>query len=388
VPTAVCETIINSGGIEVAIAPPFSLTVRDTAFPAEAIVPEDEAWDYPADRSGAAVWVCGTVVNYVIGLEPTPENEALVTDLTPGDEIRLQLTNGAVLLFRFAERGEVPAGDEEALSQNAPRLTLILAEGDTWQTATADYVAEAESMEPPPTEGSAQPSQPVQAGDARVTVSRGHTQRIDDLPPSTMYYLVEFSVANEGDTPLAIDRFSMKLEDSMGNTYLLSPPASVAGDFGPLSGEIAPGASAQGSAGYLVPDPLPTGPLIWTFSPRAGSEAQARVSIPYEGEVEDELSVAQMDVALNDAFFSTDGATLILEGEIRNRGTGSVTIDEEDISLSSSAGLSELILAAPLLPWTIEPGEMQVIELQYQSPDASTALLELMGYSFEIGGLR
>jgi hypothetical protein len=387
-PTAVCETIISSGDIEVSIAPPISLTVKDTTFPAEPIVPEDEAWNYPADRPGTAVWVCGTVINYVIGLEPTPENETMVTGLTPGDEIRLQLSNGAVLLFRFAGRGEVPAGDEEALAQNQPRLTLILSEGDTWQTATADYVAEAESMEPPPPEASAQPSQPVQVGDARVTVNRGYVRRTDDVPPGTMYYLVEFSVDNEGASPLAIDRFSMKLEDSMGNTYLLSPPASEAGDFGPLRGEVAPGNSAQGSAGYLVPDPLPSGPLIWTFSPRAGSEAQASVSIPYEGGAGDEPSVTQADVAVNDAFFSSDGNTLILEGEIRNTGTAPLTIEEEDISLSSSAGLSELIVAAPLLPWTIEPDETQVIELQYQRPDASTVLLELVGYSFEINGLQ
>jgi hypothetical protein len=387
-PTAICETIISSGDVEVSIALPVSLTVRDTTFPMEPIIPETEAWSYPPDRSGTAVWVCGTVINYVIGLEPTPENGTLITDLTPGDEIRLQLNSGRVLLFRFAGRGEVPAGDEGALGQQQPGVTLILAEGETWQTATAEYVAEAESIEPPPTGATAQPGQPVQLDDARVTVSRGHVVRTDDVPPGTMYYVVEFLIDNEGEAPLAIDRFSMKLKDSMGNTYLLSPPASEAGEFGPLGGEIAPGDSGQGSAGYLVPDPLPTGPLTWTFSPRGGSGAQASVSIPYEGGPGDEPSVAQADISIIDAFFSSDGSTLILEGEVRNAGTASLTIEEEDISLSSSAGLSELNMSAPLLPWTIEPGQVQVIELQYDRPDASTVLLELLGYSFEIGGLQ
>ena len=44
--------------------------------------------------------------------------------------------------------------------------------------------------------------------------------------------------------------------------------------------------------------------------------------------------------------------------------------------------------AAPRLPWTIQPGESQVIELQYEKPDAPTALLTVLGYSFEIRGLR
>jgi hypothetical protein len=361
--------------------------VKDAAFPVEPIIPQDQAWNYPQDRSGIAVWVCGTVVNYIIGLEPTVDNETLVTNLTPGDEIKLQLTSGAVLPFRFAGREEVTAGDEDALAQQQPRLTLVLTESGTWQIATADYVAEAESMEPPPSEGSAQLGQPVQLGDARVTVTRGHEQRSDDLTPGTMYYLVEYSVENVGETPLATDRFSMKLKDSMGNTYLLSPPGSAAGESGPLSGEISPGASAQGTAGYLVPDPLQAGTLLWVFSPHAGSEAQASVSISYEGEAGGEPSVAQVDVTLDDAFFGNDGNTLILEGVVHNTGTAPLIIEAADISLSSSAGLGELITEAPPLPWTIEPGARQVIELQYQRPDASTVLLELLGYSFEIDGL-
>jgi hypothetical protein len=387
-PPPSCETIISSGDVEVSVALPTLLTLRDTPFPVEPIVPEGDVWSYPADRSATAVWVCGTVINYVIGLEPTPENETLVTSLTPGDEVTLQLTSGAVLPFRFAGRGEVVAGDADALTQQQPRLTLVLTQGDTWQIATADYVAEAESIEPPPSGTLVQLGQPAQIGEAVVIVNRGHVERVEDLPPGTMYYVVEYSVENRGETPLTIDGYSMKLQDGVGNAYLLSPPGSEAGDFGPLSGEIAPGSSAQGSAGYLVPDPLPDGPLVWSFSSRAEPGAQANVSIPYESEAGGEPSVERAEVALTDAFFSSDGNTLILEGEVRNTGTETLNIEEGDIRLSSSAGLSDLFLAAPPLPWAIEPGQRQVIELQYQRPGASTVLLELLGYSFEIGGLQ
>jgi hypothetical protein len=312
----------------------------------------------------------------------------LVTDLTPGDEIKLQLTGGAVLPFRYAGREDVTAGDEDALAQQQPGLTLVLAESGTWQIAMADYAAEAESLEPPSTEGSAQLGQPVQVGGARVTVNRGHEERSGDLAPGTMYYLVEYTVENVGQTPLEPDQFSMTLSDGAGNTYLLSPPASGAGEFGRPSGEIAPGASAQGSAGYLVPDPLQAGTLLWVFSPRAGSTALGSVSIPYAGEAGMEPSVAQVGVTVTDAFFSGDGNTLILEGEVQNTGTEPVTIEAADISLSSSAGLGELTSEAPPLPWTIEQGETRVIELQYQRPDASSVLLEILGYSFEIDGLQ
>jgi hypothetical protein len=49
--------------------------------------------------------------------------------------------------------------------------------------------------------------------------------------------------------------------------------------------------------------------------------------------------------------------------------------------------MSDLFVAAPPLPWTVGPGEGQIIELQYDTPDAPTVLLTLVGYSFEIGNL-
>jgi hypothetical protein len=180
----------------------------------------------------------------------------------------------------------------------------------------------------------------------------------------------------------------MRLRDELGNTYLISPSASGAGEFGPLSGEIEPGASAQATAGYLVPHPLPPGSLTWIFSPRPGTEAQARIAIPYESAIDNPPSTAQVDVTVDDAFFSSDGNTLIIVGEVRNGGADPVTVKPADITLSSSSGTGQLVMAAPSLPWSIGPGQAQVIELQYQRPAASTVLLELLGYTFEIGGLQ
>jgi hypothetical protein len=93
-------------------------------------------------------------------------------------------------------------------------------------------------------------------------------------------------------------------------------------------------------------------------------------------------------VTVTDAFVDDEGNVLIIVGEVRNGGTEPLTVEMADVTLSSSAGASELIMTAPPLPWSIEPGQAQVIELQYQRPDASAALLELLGYSFEIAGLQ
>jgi len=385
-PVPRCETIISSGDSEVSVALPVSLTVGGAVYPVEPIVPQQDAWVYPAGRSGTGVWVCGTIINYVVGLQPTQANQELIGSLTPGSDLTLELSSGVALHFRFAERRDMEPGADEALSQQQPRLTVVLPGVESWQVAFADYAAEAESVARPPVGVTAEVGQPVDVGRARVTVSRGHVERNTDQASATAYYLVAFTVENTGDSPLPTDAFSAELQDSIGNMYLVSAAASEVGEFGPLSGEIQPGESAQGNAGYLVPDPLPAGELTWVFSPSPGAPT-ARVKIPYEGGTPDGIPV-QPEVMVMDAFLGDDGSTLIIEAEVRNRGTEALMVERADVRLSSSAGLSELTTEAPPLPWTIGPGERQVIELQYPKPDASTVLLELLGYSFEIGGLN
>ena len=385
---ASCETIVSSGDVQVAVSLPISLTVGGAPFPVVAIVSEEGGWTRPAGYPGTAAWICGTVVNYVVVLEPVPENESLLAGLRPGDEIKMYLANSVVLLFRFVEQREVAANDAGVLEQIRPRLTLIVErDGDTWQVATADYVAEAEPVEPP-SASAVQLGLPVRVGDAQVTAIRGYAERGgSDLPPGTMYYLVEFSVENVGTVPLDATAFNMQLQDSVGNVYLFSPAASAAGEHGPPSGEIAPGTTMQGTAGYLVPEALAGPTLIWTFSPWPGSELRANVSIPYESEAEPAAG-GQAEVTVTDVFLSGSGDALIIEGEIQNVGEQPLTVKLDDISLTSSAGMGDLRMAAPPLPWTIQPGDTQVIELQYTTPEASAALLALLGYSFEVQGLK
>jgi hypothetical protein len=385
-----CETIISSGDVEVTVSLPVSLSGGMRALPVTPVVPQETFWRYPPEFSGPAAWICGTVVNYVIELDPTPENQALLAELRPGDELRLHLSNGTTLLFRFTERQATPAADAGTLAQLHPRLTLILPESEAlWQVALAEYVAEAEK---PPVEAGpvAQVGQTVRIGDVQLAVNRSYTERdAAGLEPGTMYYLIEFSLENVSDDLLDTDAFTMKLQDGVGNEYLLSPVASNAGEYGMLEGSIAPGGKAIATAGYLVPIELQGPNLTWTFSPQATSTLRASVRIPYETRAVEPppATAVQAAVGVTDAFLSRDGETLIIEGEIENLGSEDLTVTLDDLKLTSSAGIGELRLAAPPLPWTIQPGKTQVIELQYAKPEAKAALIALLGYSFEIQGL-
>ena len=389
-PQQSCETIISSDDVQVAASLPVSLTLGGEPFPIVAIVSGEQGWTYPSGHTGAAAWVCGTVVNYVVGLEPTPENETTLIGLRPGDEIKMHLSSGTVLVFRFVERRETEANEASVFDQMRPRLTLVLEKQDgAWQVAEADYASEIEQI-PPSTGTLTPPGQPVRVGDAQVTVTEGHVERdAADLLAGTMYYLVEFSVENVGIAPLDASAFNMQLQDDVGNIYLLSPTASEAGANGSLGGEIGTGSVMQGTAGYLVPETLVGPALIWTFSPRLGS-ALASVSIPYEASVEQPSVGERAEVTLDEdgTFLSSDGGNLVIGGQVHNVGEVPITVELSDISLTSSAGMSALVSNAPRLPWTLQPGETQVFELQYDTPAASTALLTLLGYSFEIRGVR
>lgn len=382
-----CVVSVGSDDAQQPVPLPVSLTIESRVFPVVATLPSGGRWGFPEGYPGAAAWVCGSVVNYLLQLEDTPDSRAVLESLAPGGSLALRLSNGTDLRFRVGEKREVKAYDPATLAQARPSLTLILplAE-DAWQIVTAEYAAEAETSTAP-VNALAQPNQPVQVGDVRVTVSHGHIVRTGiALQPGTVAYVVEFTLQNTGAEALRADDVVMKLQDGSGNWYLPSFEASAVGERGPFVGELAPGATTSASVGYLVPETL-TGPtLLWTFAPQADAVLLALVAIPYESGPA-AAAEGQFTAAVTDAFLTADRRTLIIEGEIRNTGQTPVTISLQQISLTSSAGLSVLQMAAPPLPWTVQPGQTQVVELQYARPDAPTALLTLAGYSFEIQGL-
>ena len=383
-----CETVVNSGSIRAPVPLPRLLTVGDQAFPVISIVPGGGSGALTSGSPGSVAWVCGTVVNYVLMLEPVAENETLVATLKPGDEITLKLSDGLELVFQFSEQREVASTDTSVFEQSRPRLTLILPEGvDTQRVAVANHVSEREPVLPP-AESLAQPNEPVRVGDAQVIVITGRAESSEaGLDPGTMYYVVEFSIENVGTAPLETGQFDTRLHDSMGNEYLLSPAASAIGDHGPLSGAVAPGNTAQGTAGFVVPESLAGPTLIWSINPRPGSELRASVQIPYEAP-EEIIPFVHSEVVITDVFLDDDGDVLVIEGELRNEGSAPLTVEATDISLTSNVGgVGELLMAAPPLPWTIQPDQVQIVELQYRRPDTPVALLSLLGYSFEIEGL-
>jgi len=377
--------VAEIGNAEFPLAVPISLEVGGRLLAVQAARVEGPAWIPPASAAGAALWAHGTVIHYVLGLEPTEENRALVGGLREGDEITLRLSSGAQLTFQVVRQKTVSPDDASLLSQTRPGLTLVVLEEEGERPAVmADF---RELVEPTPQAAgpTAGPGQPVQVGTARVTVIEGHAERgLADLPEGTVAYFVEVSVENAGTVSLLPREFAAELVDGDGNRYLPSPSLAGKGKYGPLPTEIPAGGRAEGTFAYVIPEAVAGPALTWVFGPQAASELRARFSLPY---TPPPRAVAEAEVSVTQAFLGEGGEVLHVVAWVRNRGAAALVVTEQDISLSSRAGPAELQVAAPPLPWEIAPGQERVVELQFARPRAPSCVVTVLGYTFEISGL-
>lgn len=376
--------VAEIGNTEVSLPVPTSLEVGGRTFPVQPVRVEGGVWTASESDTGAALWAYGTVIHYVLGLEPTDENRALVGGLREGDEVALRLSSGAHLTFRVVQQKTVAPNDTSLFAQTRPGLTLVVLDEGERLAAVADF---RDLVEPTPSAGgpTAGPGQPVQVGTARVTVIEGRAERgLPDLPGGTVAYFVEVVVENGGAAALFPRDFVADLLDADGNRYIPSPSLAGRGKYGPLPGEIPAGGRAEGTFAYVIPEAVSGPALTWVFGPQATSELRARFSLSY---TPPPAGVAEAEVEVTQAFLGEGGEVLHIVARVRNRGSAALKVTEKDISLSSRAGLGELQVAAPPLPWEIGAGGEREVELQFARPRAPSCVVTILGYTFEISGL-
>lgn len=376
--------VAEIGNTEVSLPVPTSLEVGGRTFPVRPVRVEGGVWNVSESDTDAAFWAYSTVIHYVLGLEPTEENQALVGGLREGDGIGLRLSSGARLIFQVVRRKTVSPQDESLFFQTRPGLTLLVLEEEGERPAVVADFRELVEPTPPETGPVAGPGQPVQVGTARVTVVEGHAERgLADLPVGTVAYFVEVSVQNDGTGSLFPREFAAELVDGDGNRYLPSLSLAGKGRYGLLPEEILAGGRAEGTFAYVIPEAVAGPALTWIFGPQAASELRARFSLPY---TPPPVAPAEAEVTVTQAFLGEGGEVLHVVARVRNRGSAALTVTERDISLSSRAGPGELQVAAPPLPWEIGAGQEREVELQFARPRAPSCVVTIRGYTFEISG--
>jgi hypothetical protein len=391
--------VVSSSDVRVPVAFPERLTISETVFTVQAVQASAGTWPAVPTTGDTVNWSYGTVVNYVFGMAPTIENVEMLAALQVDARLSLHMSTGVILNFNVDEITTGSTGGASFFDQTSPRLTLALLTDDPSQRTVVtasffeDEVGEVELFS-----GAAigLVGTPVDQGPMRVTILEIYQANAGEagLPPGTGYLLVDLRVENVGTTVLEPEVFQTFVSDEAGERYPLTLLAEQFAHYGVPTEPLAPGETVIGSLGYLVAG-NPEGQLRWGFNPLPGSDYWVIVPMAYDSppaaptsEPPPAVGFARVTVDTDDVFVDRDDGLLDIGLRIENISEGVVQVTEEGVSLSSwTDGELPLVAAAPLLPWTVEPGDLQLFQLQFELPTADTALLSVLDYTFSIENL-
>jgi len=118
----------SAGSIPLTLTAPSGIEIKGRQFKVIPVEVAKGAWPYQRGTLAGdkAVWVYGTLINYVIGLEASPDATMLLQDLTEADVIKLTTYSGRAVLFRYSGRQWVTVDKTDVFRQMRPGLTLVL----------------------------------------------------------------------------------------------------------------------------------------------------------------------------------------------------------------------------------------------------------------------
>lgn len=379
--------VSDSSTITVSLDVPMSLHLADHEF---GVLPQavgnDGSWQPETSGANTAVWVYGTVINYVIAIPYSEANETLLSGLTPGEEMTLFTRNNNSFTFTFESRAMVPAASQDVYAQQRPGITLVLwgGEGSDRMVVTGQYQVPDVSS----------------AGSDNTLVELGETAQMDDLQvtvtgashllgrqealPGFAFFLVDFEIQNVGLTAVDANTLHLLLIDEMGNQYAANPAAGQLGNAPALNGFINAGQTVQATAGYQIPASLESKTLVWVVS-RADRSGQLQVRIPFN-----EGSAQGASVSLTRAEVSPDFTSLVLGGTVTSLGNQPVNVTEADVFLQTSDGSVFLLLSTnPPFPWVVATGESVQFLVTFQRPStADTATFTVLNQPFALSNFR
>ncbi len=379
--------ISDSATISVSLDVPVSLVLGDERFPVrQEVIGADGSWNPQIEGDKTATWVYGTIINYVIGLPDSEANQALLSQLTPGEEMIMTTRGGIDYTFTFNSRDVVARTNLDIFAQTKPGLTVVLlgGEGEERIVVTGRYVVPETSESP--RSPVAQLGETAQLEDIQITAV-GATYVLDrpESPPGFAFYLVDYQLQNVGLTALNVDTLQFSLLDDFGNQYSLNPVASRLGNFPPYAGFLNSNQMVEATAGYQVPIGLNSTAFNWVVT-RNDTGGQLLVNIPFGGSSGTAQSIL---VTLAQAQISNDLTSLVLAGQVTNPGDQPLLVSEEDVTLRIEDGSVYLLLSTnPSFPWTVGAGQTIQYQVTFQRPSAANAIFELLNQPFQLNNLR
>lgn len=384
------ERLISSDGISLTVDAPLTLQVGGRTFSVQTqTIPATGQWVPAVNQPGGAVWVYGTVVNYVVGVPDSVENRALFDQLAPGDDILLTTRANNTLQFEFNSREVVLASNRDVFAQHEPGITLVLmgTEGEQRLVVRGRHTvteANASNSGEIPTLFSLGETAPL--GNLQVTVTGAtHLLNRPESPVGFAFYLIEYQIQNIGSINLDTTILRSALLDSFGNQYAVNNVANTLGNYPTLFGTIGPSQMVQATAGYQIPLELSGPSLRWRLT-RTDTNEFIEVDIPF---ADQEATAQSAQINLLSVEVSLDGTNIMMSGQITNLGQQALVINEPDLSLQGDDGGFYLLLSTnPGFPWVISPGASATYQIMFQRPAGSQAVFTLLNQPFELSGLR
>jgi hypothetical protein len=386
-------TCLHVNGQLVECTTPVTLEVRGRLISVQAQEPAEGAWPYFADHPDYASWVHGTVVNYVLGLATSEENDALFLEVGDSDVFTLTLENDTRLIFRFATYTEA---DNPAVifQQQQPALTLVLL-GQQREAKPVITGAWTETIPGPGTAlltRGAGPGTPVPAAGATLTVLGGSYLRDPalGLPEGNGYFLVDFSLVYSPTITtteaLNTDAFKLVLADANGISYDPTTAAAAHGRYPPPIGLLLPGETMIATVGYLVDD-LTGDVVLWQAQLRPQDPEPLTFAIPFESGPAGEAALAQAVVSVTAVELGPDGSTLVIIGSVANPSQETLSVQPTDAVLSTGLAQSPLTASDPPWPWQVGAGGQLPFRLTFLKPPTQTAIFSLIGRTFALNNI-
>lgn len=380
--------ISDTDRISVTLDVPVSLGVGGQSFAVKPqTVAADRIWSPTFESTETAVWVYGTIINYVMGVPESDSNRAVLERLAPGDLMQVTTKSGVVHTFTFSSREQILVGNPDVYAQHAPGLTLILVgtKGEERLVVNGRYlVAEA---------GGAAGGNAVELGetaqldDVQITVT-GAAYVLDrpEAQPGFAFYLVDYQLQNIGLTAFDTSRLQFTLLDELGNQYAVSPVAGQLGNHPALGGFLNASQTVLATAGYQIPLGLNSSNVHW-LALNLNTGAQLQVTIPFSGGAQ---AAGNAQVSLSQVSVSSDLTNLILNGQVANLGSQPLVVAETAVSLRTDDGSVYLMLSTnPAFPWTVGPGQAVPFVVTFQRPmTADTAVFTVFSQPFQLTNLR
>lgn len=378
----------DTGAISITMETPIFLSIGGEEFTIQAeVIPEDEPWQPEVPNETTALWVYGSVINYVFGLENTSENRELLETLELGDEIVLTTRSGSTTSFTLSSRQTLGIENLDVLAQRSPAITIILSDDDSDEgrlTVRGRYAA-SDTKNISTNEQVVELGETAQLEGLQITAtSVSYQTGRAEVPQGFMFYSVDYQVQNVGAVGIESGQLNMVLIDDMGNQYALNAVASQLGNYPMLSGTIQPGQSASATAGYQIPLSLNSRFLRWQVS-RTDTGSQIQVNIAFG----DQRDIArQTSIQVQEADVSDDGSSLIIIGQITNLGEQELITDVSDLSLTSQGTVFLMLSVNPAFPWRIGAGQTLQYLVTFQRPLGDSAVFTALNQSFQLNGLR